>query len=232
MTDSRGRESILANASACDIADALLKLEPGDKGRPLAGFLEGIDPRNKLGRGHRFFGPAFTVLFKSKQNEADPDPNEPAANIAKGVQWSDLVQKHSVVVVKQPSEQRCAAVGGHHASRMEYLEVGGLVVSGRVRDRAEMDKLNMPVWSRGTSIVGAGAEAKAHAVQVPLDICGVVVNPGDYIFCDPDEGAVRIPKGMIDEVLNFLQKHEISEQNVKKMIREGHSVQKAFEKCR
>ena len=69
-------------------------------------------------------------------------------------------------------------------------------------------------------------------MQVPIEVDGITVTPGDLIFCDPAEGAVRIPKDLVEKVLEFLPKHAEQEENVKKMIEGGHSVQEAFDKCR
>lgn len=95
-----------------------------------------------------------------------------------------------------------------------------------------MGELGLGVWARGTSAVGAGAEAKPQAVQVPVDIGGVEVSPGDMLFLDPAEGAVRIPKDLIEQVLEFLPGHSKQEDAVKGMIAEGKSVQEAFAKGR
>ena len=215
--------------SACDIADALLKLEPKGSA-PLAGFLADIAGQVPAAKEQKIIAPAFTVLFHSKLDSASN--NDVASNIPKGKQWSDLITEGTIVVVRQPDGQRCASVGGHHAARIAHLGAKGLLVSGRIRDQADMAELGLSIWSRGTSIVGAGAESKPQATQVPIEIDGVTIEPGDLIFCDPAEGAVRIPKDFVDKVADFLPKHSEQEDNVKEMIAKGHSVQEAFEKCR
>jgi regulator of RNase E activity RraA len=59
------------------------------------------------------------------------------------------------------------------AARMKAMGVKGVVVDGRVRDLSTLRELSVPIWSRGTSIVGAGAEAKAWAVggEVEIGMC-------------------------------------------------------------
>ena len=90
-------------------------------------------------------GPAFTVLFRAKDDTNDEDAIE--CNIPPNLQWSDLAERETVVVVAQPAGQQCAAVGGIHALRLNVLGVSGLLVGGRVRDLEEMDKLGLPVGS-------------------------------------------------------------------------------------
>jgi regulator of RNase E activity RraA len=67
--------------------------------------------------------------------------------------------------------------------------------------------------------VGAGAEAKPHALQVPLNLEGTLVNPGDLIFLDSTNGVVVIPKDKADD-------------RVKEDVEQGMSVQEAFKKHR
>jgi regulator of RNase E activity RraA len=159
-------------------------------------------------------------------------PRIEESNIPKGQQWSDLVEKDCVVMVQQPEGQRCAVVGGIHALRIKRRGGVGLVVEGRVRDRAEMEELGMPVWARGTSIVGAGAECKAWAVQVPLRMNGLEIHPGDVLFCDPEEGAVRIPKALLQQVLDWMKAKAPGEAKIKKMVSAGSTVAEAFKACR
>jgi regulator of RNase E activity RraA len=68
-------------------------------------------------------------------------------------------------------------MGGIMAVRMKVLGAKGVVVDGRVRDLEAVKDLGIPVWAKGTSIVGAGAEAKAWAMNVPIVVDNAVVQP-------------------------------------------------------
>lgn len=75
----------------------------------------------------------------------------------------------------------------------------------RSRERERM-KEPFPVWSRGTSVVGSGAETKPWAINVLVRIGLVEVYPGDLIMLDPSErGALCIPSKKVDKVLDVLQ---------------------------
>ena len=71
-----------------------------------------------------------------------------------------------------------------------------------------------------------------YAVQVPITVSGVRVEPGDLIFADASEGVVSIPKSMVDNVLDWLQKRGDSEEQIKEAIRSGTSVEDAFKMYR
>lgn len=66
------------------------------------------------------------------------------------------------------------------AVRMKMMGVKGVVVDGRVRDLGAQRGVvegGVPVWSRGTSVIGAGAETKAWATGVAVNVGGSVVEP-------------------------------------------------------
>jgi regulator of RNase E activity RraA len=118
------------------------------------------------------------------------------------------------------------------AARMARLGARGVVVDGRVRDLESMRQLalgGMSVWARGTSVVGAGAEAKFHAKNVPVRIGEAVVSPGDIVMIDPGEnGVVAIPQEKLDEVLELLPKLVGADEKVIEDVERGVSVAEAF----
>jgi regulator of RNase E activity RraA len=128
----------LSKYTACDIADALLKLKV-----PNAGYL----PDLKLitpSPSSITIAPASTVVFASKiggkLSDFYPDVNIPA-----GKHWVDLTEPETIVVMAQPEGQKCAVLGGIMALRMKVLGAKGVVVNGRVRDVVELGETGLPV---------------------------------------------------------------------------------------
>ena len=76
--------------------------------------------------------------------------------------------------------------------------------------------------------MGASAEAKAYATQVPINIGGILVKPGDIVFCDIVEGVVVIPRGLLEDVMKLLKEHAEAEEGIKYAVKNGMSVSKAF----
>lgn len=76
--------------------------------------------------------------------------------------------------------------------------------------------------------MGAAAEAVVWASQVPVLIGGVLVEPGDLICLDMVEGVVRIPEGLVQDVIDWLEGSGSSEDDVMAAVRAGDSVQSAF----
>jgi regulator of RNase E activity RraA len=130
----------LQKYTACDIADALLKLKV-----PNAGFLADLKLLTlpaELSRPEVTIAPASTVLFapKTKNTASYPD-----ANIPSGKHYVDLTQPETIVVMKQPDGQKCAVLGGIMALRMKVLNAKGVVISGRARDIMELESTGLPV---------------------------------------------------------------------------------------
>lgn len=119
------------------------------------------------------------------------------------------------------------------AARMKYLGAQGIVVDGRVRDLVALNETQLPIWSKGTSIIGAGAETKFHARNVPIKIGATVVEPGDIVMIDPlENGVVVVPQGKVDELLELLPKLVSADEKVIADVEQGASVQEAFKRHR
>ena len=61
-------------------------------------------------------------------------------------------------------------VGSIMAARMRCLGAQGVVVDGRVRDLVTLHETELPIWSRGTSIIGASAQTNFHARNVAIKV--------------------------------------------------------------
>lgn len=76
--------------------------------------------------------------------------------------------------------------------------------------------------------MGAGAGSVPWAVQVPLDVDGTIINPGDLVFCDPANGVVVIPQDKVGDVVDLLPKLTAADDRVKEAVASGMSVHEAF----
>jgi regulator of RNase E activity RraA len=131
----------LKKYTACDIADALLKLKV-----PNAGFLPDLKlivPSSDAATGDITIAPASTIIFAPKSGGDVSTYIE--ANIPSGKHWVDLTEPETIVVMAQPEGQKCAVLGGIMALRMKALNAKGVVVNGRVRDVVELGSTGLPV---------------------------------------------------------------------------------------
>ncbi|POR38483.1 4-hydroxy-4-methyl-2-oxoglutarate aldolase [Tolypocladium paradoxum] len=212
----------LQRYTACDISDALLKLKVLG-----AGFIADLKPYS-LPSGDEAasvaVAPVSTVLFAAKVDT----PSEPEPNVPRNAHWADVTEPGTFVVMKQPPGQTNAICGGIMALRMKLRQVKGIVVAGRVRDLPELRSTNIPIWAHGTSTVGSGGGSVPWALQVPIEINGTIVNPGDVAFHDPTNGVVVIPQDKVDQVLELLPRLTAADERVKQDVLKGMSVHEAF----
>ncbi|KAH0536777.1 hypothetical protein FGG08_006380 [Glutinoglossum americanum] len=191
--------------------------------------------------------PASTVLFvekgvgnidkNSSQGSSSGSSSSGISNVSKGnipadAHYVDLTTPDTVVVMSQPKGQTNAVLGGIMAVRMKVLGAKGVVVDGRVRDLEELSGVGLPIYARGTSTVGAGAASIPFAIDVPVDINGVNVYPGDLIFADPKEGVVCIPQDKLEDVLRILPSIVAADERVLEVVKAGMEVWEAFRRFR
>ncbi|RKF75492.1 4-hydroxy-4-methyl-2-oxoglutarate aldolase [Golovinomyces cichoracearum] len=226
--------TMLAEYTACDIADALLKLHVSNAGylsnlhlitRPDVTSTSEISPTITI-------APASTMTFGPIAKSSHDKVTYPQTNIPTGKHWVDLTLSETILVISQPEGQSCAVLGGILALRLKILNVKGVVVSGRIRDKLELKSTGLPIWARGTSIVGSSAESKPLAIQETLNIAGTLVTPGDIIFCDSINGVVVIPQQRVEEVVDLLPALTAADERVKNDVRNGILVSEAFAKHR
>ncbi|KAF7507738.1 hypothetical protein GJ744_010167 [Endocarpon pusillum] len=228
--------SVLSSYSACDVSDALLKLQQQDSGEILhAGYLADIVPYapfpQHLGsfKGQpKVIGPASTLKLVARNSITSPLPESGPNAIPKGQHWVDLTDEGTVMVIEQPEGQSCAAIGGIMALRMKTRGAKGCVVGGRVRDLEELNNCGLPVWARGKSTVGAGAQSKVFGRNIDVTIGGVRISPGDIIFCDPLEGVVAIPRNLLDKVISMVPKLVAADEKIKGDLQRGGNAASAF----
>ncbi|KZM23741.1 uncharacterized protein EKO05_0005675 [Ascochyta rabiei] len=236
MASPRWKE--LYKYAACDLADGLLKLDV-----PGAGFLANIQPMPHTANVSKpelkkVLAPASTFLMAPKATKSFPSTatlptNAPASNLPDSRPYADYAEVGTIVVISQPPGQSCAVVGGIMAARMKHLGAHGIVVDGRVRDLVALNETQLPIWSNGTSIIGAGAETKFHAHNVPVHIGQTTVEAGDIVMIDPFEnGVVAVPQGKVDELLELLPKLVGADDKVIADVEAGVSVQEAFNRHR
>jgi regulator of ribonuclease activity A len=90
-----------------------------------------------------------------------------------------------VLVVDGGGSLRCALVGDQLAGLAMDNGWVGLVISGCIRDSADIAGMAIGVKALGTH--PRKSVKRGHGVgDVPVEVGGVTVNPGDWIYADAD----------------------------------------------
>lgn len=95
--------------------------------------------------------------------------------------------------------------GGTKLSRLQNTGAAGVLADGRLRDFEQLGGYAFTTWCRGEATRWGGDTVMPFAANVSVEIGGVSVIPGDYVYADAS-GAVVMPQAslqrVIDEALN------------------------------
>ena len=93
-----------------------------------------------------------------------------------------------------------ALAGGKKVARIEAAGFTGIVTDGRLRDLEEIAEFDLVVYCGGETVRAAGDDVTPLAANVPVEVDGVGIVPGDWIFAD-GAGAVVIPANAVADIL-------------------------------
>jgi 4-hydroxy-4-methyl-2-oxoglutarate aldolase len=91
------------------------------------------------------------------------------------------------------------------------LECIGTVTNGGVRDLDEVRNLGFHLFASG--VVVSHAYIHLVEIEVPVNIGGVIVNPGDLIHAD-QHGVLIVPKEIVRELPEAVKKIEAKERTI------------------
>ncbi|HEV2604154.1 MAG TPA: RraA family protein [Microvirga sp.] len=165
-------------------------------------------------------GPVFTILGR-----VDPEADAHTTLL----EWTGLLSKarSGHIWVSQPGDRVVAHMGELSAETLKNKGVLGCLVDGYVRDVNFLIEMGFQTWSRGYTprdIVGYWRPA---GFDVEITIGDVVVAPGDYVVADRD-GAIRVPKGIVEEVIAKAEAAIATENKVRTAILAGTDPQEAY----
>ena len=170
----------------------------------------------------RICGPAATVL------EAATDEFVPPQH---ALDLIDEAPEGSVIVISIAGGEPDVAVwGGLMTAGAVANRHAGAVLDGGVRDLVEIRRdYGFPVYARDVSPGTTLGRYKTVAAQVPVEVGGVVVHPGDIVVADVD-GVVVVPRGKAAEVLAMAQEIDARELEQARLIIAEKSLRKGLAK--
>ncbi|MFD3482867.1 RraA family protein [Streptomyces sp. NPDC058665] len=143
----------------------------------------------------RLFGPVATMAYLPYRDDV-PHP-----------EFGDLYAQAmsnrpagTVLVLSSGGYPDASHGGGTKLSRLEHTGAAGILTDGRLRDFDQLADYRFATWCRGEATRAGGETAMPLAANVPVEVGGVGVVPGDYVYADAS-GAVVIPNGSLERVL-------------------------------
>lgn len=131
----------------------------------------------------------------------------------------DFCRPGDVMVVDADGDLSNALVGGIMTFGAAKMGLAGMVLNGAIRDVAEIRERTFPVYARGVSHRGPFKDGPGE-INVPINIGGMVVNPGDIIAGDQD-GLIAFAPTLAQEVITKALAQHAKEEATMQAIREG-----------
>ncbi|MNY19810.1 4-hydroxy-4-methyl-2-oxoglutarate aldolase [compost metagenome] len=107
--------------------------------------------------------------------------------------------------------------------RMQRRGVAALVTDGVIRDISGVLETRLPVWCQGVAAPPSVAGLTFVNWQEAISCGGVAVFPDDVIVVD-DDGAVLIPKGLLEEIVAIAAEQERLETWIMRQVQNGATL--------
>lgn len=124
-----------------------------------------------------------------------------------------------VMVIDAGADVTNAVIGGILSFYGASIGLAGMVIDGAIRDVAEIRERAFPVYARGVNHRGPYKDGPG-AINVPVTVGGMVVQPGDLVVGDQDGLLAFAP----DMATSLIEKAEIQrgrEEATMQAMREG-----------
>jgi 4-hydroxy-4-methyl-2-oxoglutarate aldolase len=145
------------------------------------------------------------------------------------IEAHNLAEPGDVLVVQ--GVDQVSNLGGMSATIGHRQGEIGAVVDGGARDVDHSRTIGMPVWSRSVSPITGKWRVETVAVNKPVAICGIGVNPGDVVLAD-ETGICFIPRERAAEVLQRAQRNAAAEKLRDEKIASGAPITELIGKAR
>lgn len=139
---------------------------------------------------------------------------------------TDYVGEGDVLVVDGGGREDAALLGDFVAREVARRGCRGIVVDGAVRDLEGIEATGVPVFARGTHPATA-TNTGPGAINVPVSVGGVPVQPGDVVRADSN-GVVVVPEEHVTEVLKLTGAVAEKESSWQAAMERGQSMVEAI----
>lgn len=157
----------------------------------------------------RVVGYATTCTIVDVEEAYPPDPRERE-------KWIESITnspKPSICVVQDQCYRKgwSSHWGEIMGTRVQTLGAVGIITDGAVRDLEALHGMGMKVWSE--SIVVSHGHIDVGYANIPIEVGGLVVRPGDILHADCN-GIVSIPTevllGLLDAIDTILANEKVT----------------------
>lgn len=214
-TDLPSRETITTRLYAAVLSDTLDSL--GLMNQALPPFIRPLDETLVL------FGRARTGLYMPRYH-VEPGRNPYAVEMAL---VDDLQPGEVAVLACQGPTTRIAPWGELLSTASVARGAVGCVTDGLVRDVRQIRAMRFPVFHGGIGPLDSKGRGEMMAMDVPVELGGVRVLPGDFVFGDLD-GVVVIPHDHAAATFRLALEKVGAENRTRDELRAGASLAEVY----
>lgn len=174
-----------------------------------------------LDRTQMLAGPAFTIV--GMQNSTRDKAKRMGPRVI------DSFVPHVVACYDTSGDETTGVWGELWSAGAAKRGCVGAIVDGGIRDTAYIRRAKFPIFHKFTLPGDAIGRFNIVDFDCPVNIGGVRVNPGDYVFGDED-GTVFVPSALILEVLEKAEAVCVKENKIRDAIEGNASLADLYEK--
>lgn len=168
-------------------------------------------------------GPVFTVRGRARHFNDGSDPRY------KQIEVLNNIFPHSVVVIYPGDENSCAHWGELMSNVARQKGARGAIIAGGLRDSRQILDIGFPVFYIFHNPTTAVWRWELTDYNIPLQIGGVAIRPGDYVLGDID-GIIVIPGEIIEDVITRAEEVTSKETVVRLGLQKGEKIEDLFER--
>jgi regulator of RNase E activity RraA len=175
-------------------------------------------PKPLVAKGERVIGPAFTLRFIPVREDVAT-----AESWGKPISTRAAIEEMpegAIAVADAMAVPSAGIFGDILCARMKKRNVAALVTDGVVRDRGGVLTSALPIWCSGVAAPASINGLTFVGWQQPIGCGGCAVFPDDIIVAD-DDGAVVIPRALLEFVAREGAEHELYESWVVSEVENG-----------
>jgi regulator of RNase E activity RraA len=170
----------------------------------------------------RIAGCAFTIKSIAGERDTYTAADFPIGKVIEKMDNGD-------VFVVDLGGREVSHAGGLACTAMKARGVAGMVIDGGCRDIDHILSIGFPAYSRYVCATGARSRVKILAINVPIEVSGIRVCPGDIVVADATCVAI-VPSTVAQAVLDECRRREELEGQFMANLGKGGTFEESHKK--
>jgi 5-oxopent-3-ene-1,2,5-tricarboxylate decarboxylase/2-hydroxyhepta-2,4-diene-1,7-dioate isomerase len=185
-------------------------------------YMQGLLPLEPLGLGVRLVGRARTCRYLMRRGP-EGQHNPAAGRTSAEITLLESIEPGDFFCVDALGVPTAGIIGDILATRLKYRGTMAAIINGAVRDTPYLKGVGLPVFTGHAHPSASGRDVVAVDYDVPCNMAGVYLIPGDIILAD-DEGVLAMPLDLAEHVAAHGPAKERQEVWIRGKVEAGGSV--------